>query len=61
MIPDIGLMIAVYIIARMSALIGRADTGWITRVWCWFAIIVTLISVGDLLYHGSSVPPLGRF
>jgi hypothetical protein len=33
---------------------------WITKALCAFGIIVTLISAGDLLYHGSSVPPLGR-
>jgi hypothetical protein len=59
-IPDIGLMIAVYIIARLTAMLGQSSeqTNVVAKVFSGIAILVTVISVIDLLSHGNSVPQL---
>jgi hypothetical protein len=63
MIPDIGLMIAAYVITRLTAMLGQplAETNVIAKIFCVIAIVITVVSTGDLLQHGVSIPTgLGR-
>jgi hypothetical protein len=59
MIPDIGLMIAAYIVTRLTAMLGQplAETNVVAKIFCAIAIIITVFSAGDLLQHGVSIPP----
>ena len=59
MIPAIGLMIGAYVFTRMvSFLTRRGDMAEsiIVKVLAVIAILVTVISVADLLMGGSSTP-----
>ena len=62
MIPDIGLMIAAYIVTRIAALLGQpipqANVG--AKVLGVITIIVTVICTVDLLSHSVNVPPAMR-
>lgn len=57
MIPDIGLMIGVYIFVRMVSFLTRSGEraeNIIVKVLAVFAMLVTAICVLDLLMHGTS-------
>ena len=55
MIPDIGVMIAAYIITRMIQMIGlpRDRANVATKVFATLTIVVTVICVLDLVIRGS--------
>lgn len=59
MIPAIGLMVGLYIIVRMIELIGMPDRGRFLKISAGVTILVTIISIVDILSKGSSVA--GRF
>ncbi len=58
MIPDIGVMIAAYIVTRMVALIGQPNphVNIVTKILAVLTIIVTVLCTGDLLTHGVNIP-----
>jgi hypothetical protein len=58
MIPDIGLMVAAYIITRLTAMLGRPNesVNVVAKVFAIITILVTLVCVVDLLGHGLSAP-----
>ena len=51
MIPDIGVMIAAYIITRMIQMIGLPRER--TKVFATLTIVVTVICTFDLLVRGT--------
>jgi hypothetical protein len=57
MIPDIGLMVAAYIISRLAAMLGQptSETNVIAKCLSVVAILVTVIAVFDLSSHGTSM------
>jgi hypothetical protein len=63
MIPDIGLMIGLYIITRMISFLSRKETraeNIIVKSFAVITIIVTVISIIDLFSHGTSIPSFGQ-
>jgi hypothetical protein len=58
MIPDIGIMVAAYIVTRMVALLGRssAQANFVTKVFAVLTIVITLFCTLDLLVRGVTVP-----
>jgi hypothetical protein len=63
MIPEIGLMIGVYIITRMVSFLTRKELrreSVITQVFAAVTIVVTALVVFDLLSRGSSTSPFPR-
>ena len=57
MIPDIGLMIAAYIITRLVDLLGRAEANIVAKILAVLSILVVLVTTVDLLSHGTSQIP----
>lgn len=55
MIPAIGVMIGLYIITRMIELMMREDRKPALKVLSGVTILVTIISMVDILNAGSSV------
>jgi len=56
MIPTIGIMVALYIITRMSALFEKPkETGTITMVFAVVTTLVSLYAIYSLLKSGSEV------
>lgn len=53
MIPAIGLMIGAYIITRMLDLLGAADKRPAIKVFGVLTILVTIVSIVDILNAGS--------
>lgn len=53
MIPDIGVMIAAYVITRLVAMIGRKDVNIPAQLLAILAIVVTAIACFDLIISGS--------
>ncbi|MDR5801171.1 hypothetical protein [Caballeronia sp. LZ001] len=58
MIPDIGLMVGLYIITRMIALISDKAQHTASRLFAAGTILVALICIVDLMSKGGSAPPL---
>jgi glycopeptide antibiotics resistance protein len=56
MIPAIGIMVGAYIITRMMEILAKAESKNVTKVFSVVTILVTLVSVVDLLNAGSSFP-----
>jgi len=58
-IPDIGIMVAAYIVTRMAALLGQRDpnANVVARILALLTIIITVICAADLLTHSVSIPP----
>ncbi len=56
MIPAIGLMIGAYIVTRMFDLMAKAETHKAVKVFAVLTVLITLVSVVDILNAGSSVP-----
>jgi len=57
MIPAIGVMVGVYIITRMIELISRSDRHVFVKVVSAITILVTIVSIVDLLNAGTrSIP-----
>lgn len=57
MIPDIGLMVGLYIITRMISFLLRKETraeNTVVKVFAVITIIITAICIVDLLSHGMS-------
>lgn len=49
MIPDIGVMVGMYIIARCANMIGKKETVALS----WITIVVTVLMVLDLIGKGT--------
>ena len=49
-------MIAAYIITRMIEMLTKAETKGLAKVFGFITIIVTLVSVVDILNAGSRIP-----
>ena len=59
-LPDIGLMIAVYILTRMAELLFRGqEIHGFVRVLAWTTVIVTLACAVDILYQANLARPGG--
>lgn len=59
MIPDIGLMIGVYIITRMVSFLTRREDraeSVIVKFLAVITILVTVICLADLLMRGQPTP-----
>lgn len=57
MIPNIGLIIGVYVITRMVSFLTRREArseSIVVKVLAVFAILVTLVCVIDLLMQGQT-------
>jgi hypothetical protein len=56
MIPDIGIMMAAYIVTRMVGMLGQpnAQANVIAKVLAVITILITLGAAADLLQKGSS-------
>ena len=52
MIPAIGIMIGFYIITRMIELLAHKDRGIGTKIMAGITILVTLVSMFDLVMSG---------
>lgn len=55
MIPAIGLMVGAYIITRMIELFKKEGTTTLLKVFSVSTIIITIISIIDILNAGSRV------
>lgn len=53
MIPDIGIMIGAYILTRMVEMV-TSDAHWFARFLAVITIVITLISVVDLLAKSAA-------
>ena len=59
MIPDIGLMIGIYVITRMISFLTRKGDraeSIVVKVLAVITVLVTVICVADLLMHGQPTP-----
>jgi hypothetical protein len=58
MIPDIGIMIAAYIVTRMAALLGQPtpQANVASKILAVLTIIVTIVCGFDLIVHGINTP-----
>jgi hypothetical protein len=54
MIPDIGLMVGLYITTRMVDLVFADDAHVVGRICAGLTIVVALFCMMDLLSKGSS-------
>ena len=52
MIPDIGIIIAAYVITRMAELVGSRDAPLMARIFAVVTVLVTLAAGVDLLARG---------
>lgn len=62
MIPDIGVMIGVYIITRMLSFLTRREPraeSLLVKVFAAITILVTLLMILDLLIRGTAQTPGG--
>lgn len=60
MIPDIGLMVAAYIITKMVSMANNENESIVVKILCAVTILVTAIALVDLLRSGSSIPAIPR-
>lgn len=56
MIPAIGVMIAAYIVTRMMEILAKTESRKVIKAFAVITILLTLISVVDILSAGSSFP-----
>jgi hypothetical protein len=58
MIPDIGIMVAAYIVTRMVTLLGppSSQANFVAKAFSVVTIVITLFCTLDLLVHGVTVP-----
>jgi len=58
MIPDIGIMVAAYIVTRMVALLCQPppQANFVTKAFSVVTIVITLFCTLDLLVRGVTVP-----
>lgn len=59
MIPDIGLMVGLYIITRMIVIICDKNQATLPKVFSAVTILVALVCIVDLLNKGSAGIPRG--
>lgn len=62
MIPDIGLMIGFYIIARMISFLTRQDPraeSITVKIFAVITILVAVVCMMDLVMHGTTPMPGG--
>lgn len=57
MLPAIGVMIGAYIITRMLDLLSSTEKKTWVKIFGVMTILITLVSVIDLLNAGSRMPP----
>lgn len=57
MIPDIGLMVAAYIVTRMFAIIFKDENHLALKIFAVITILVATVCAFDLLMRGT--PPIG--
>jgi hypothetical protein len=57
MIPDIGIMIGLYIITRMIVVGFDPQQRTTSRVFAWITVLTAIICIADLLAKGSPVMP----
>jgi hypothetical protein len=57
MIPDIGVMIAAYIVTRMAALLGQplSNANPVAKFFALATAIVAIVTAADLIMKGSSI------
>jgi len=55
MIPEIGLMIGWYIVAKMVYISGKDDATITIKILCGISIIVALFVMADLFIRGTSM------
>jgi len=56
MIPDIGIMVGLYVITRMLSLLFRKDAraeSVAVKIFAVITILATILSLGDLLTRGT--------
>jgi formate-dependent nitrite reductase membrane component NrfD len=61
MIPEIGLMIGMYIVTRMLSFITRKDQrveSSLVKVFAFITIVGSIIIIADLLVAGSKQPQI---
>jgi K+-transporting ATPase A subunit len=60
MLPDIGLIIAAYVVTRMADLLGRRTerANIAARVLAILTIVITVFCAVDMVIRGSSIPTL---
>lgn len=51
-------MIAAYIITRMFEMISKVETKTVVKVFACITILITLVSVVDIMSAGSRIPHL---
>jgi hypothetical protein len=56
LIPDIGIMIAAYIVTRMTALLVTSGGPVLARAFAALTILITVVCAADLLVHGVRLP-----
>jgi hypothetical protein len=54
MIPEIGMMIGAYIVAKLVYISGKDDASSLTKILSVVTILVAVFVVGDLMVRGSS-------
>ena len=59
MIPALSLMIGMYIITRMLEILLKDDTNTFVKVIGLITVVITLISLFDILIKGASVSTAG--
>lgn len=52
MIPDIGIIIAAYVITRCVAMLTKANP--LARILAVLTILITLVCMLDLIAHGTA-------
>lgn len=57
MIPDIGVMIGMYIITRMVTLALDKERRLPSKILSWVTILTALLSMADLFDKGSKAIP----
>lgn len=58
MIPEIGVMVGLYIVTRMAALLGQPSeqANAVAKILAALTIVVTVIFAADLLVRGVNFP-----
>ncbi|WP_454826068.1 hypothetical protein [Paraburkholderia xenovorans] len=57
MIPDIGVMIGLYIITRMIVVAFDPAQRTVSKIFSWITVVTALICIVDLLSKGSQAFP----
>jgi hypothetical protein len=60
LVADIGIMIAAYIVTRMTEILTAAGARLIVCAFAGLTILITVLAAADLLTHGLPSQTLGR-